>query len=391
MKLRDIFKKRKDRGVGWVLRGGSVTPLASMQLSAVYACVRVLADAMASLPAAPYKRDECGHNNIETGTRLAMILGCEPNALMTSDTLMRLMVQSMLLHGDGYAYIERDEKGDVNRLHWLPSTDVTVNYPTYIDEAPTYKVNGLRYEVPAADMIHILNYTDDGIKGKSTLAHAAESTRIAGYAAGAARDFYESGGSLAGVLSTSLPVTQKQEKELREKWSSLHGAGNRKGIAILDRGMSYSPISVPPRDAQLLESRKYSLEEICRFFQVSPQKIFDFTHSSYSTVEATELAFLNDTLRPLIVKFEQEFTRKLLTRDEREQGSCIRFDTAQLMRADKAGQAAYYSTMFNIGVLSVNDIRRDMDLPHVEGGDRHFVQVNLMELDKRDIPEEGDF
>lgn len=383
MKIFDRFRLKGSKGQNRLIRFGSaagLTPGVPMQLSVVYGCVGVLSDAMAMMPLEPYRRDKCGHSSVVPGHPLYPLLEIAPNAVMTRFTLIRLLVQSMLLRGNGYAYIERDRAGRPVNIHYIPPEDVTIIASPYLDEPPSYSVAGLRFPVPDSDMIHILNYTDDGINGISTIRYAARSIDLAGYANAASQNFYKSGGAVSGVITSELAVvTPDQQKELRENFEKIHEPG---GVAVLGRGSKYTPITVTPLDAQLLESRKYSVEDICRFFHVSPQKVFDYTHSSYSTVEATELAFLNDTLLPLIVKFEQEFSRKLFTPEERLEGYRCGFNTARLMRADKNGQANYYSKMFNSGVLSVNEIRRDLDLPHIDGGDRHFVQVNLMELQK---------
>lgn len=145
--------------------------------------------------------------------------------------------------------------------------------------------------------------------------------------------------------------------------------------------MSFQPITVNPADAQLLETRQFNVIDICRFFGVSPVKAFDLSKSSYSTVEATELAFLTDTLSPLLEKVEQEFERKLYKPSEKDSID-VRFDTSMLLRADKAALANYYNTLFNIGVVSPNEIRKQLDLPAIEGGDATFVQVNIQTLDR---------
>ena len=136
--------------------------------------------------------------------------------------------------------------------------------------------------------------------------------------------------------------------------------------------MEFKPITVNPSDAQLLETREFNVIDICRFFGVSPVKAFDLSKSSYSTVEATNLSFLTDTLSPLIEKIELEFERKIYKPSEKEMID-VRFDTSRLLRADKQSLATYYSTLFNIGVVSPNEIRREIDLPYIEGGDNHFV------------------
>lgn len=133
--------------------------------------------------------------------------------------------------------------------------------------------------------------------------------------------------------------------------------GTPNGVALLEGNFTFEPISVNPSDAQLLETRQFNVVDICRFFGVSPVKAFDLTKSSYSTVEATELAFLTDTLSPLLEKIELEFERKLYKPSEKDSID-VRFDTAMLLRADKQSLANYYQTLFNIGVVSPNDIRK---------------------------------
>ena len=143
-------------------------------------------------------------------------------------------------------------------------------------------------------------------------------------------------------------------------------------MAVLEGNMDFQPITVNPSDAQLLETREFNVIDICRFFGVSPVKAFDLSKSSYSTVEATQLAFLTDTLAPLLEKIELEFERKLYKPSERENIE-VRFNTEVLLRADKASLASYYNTLFQIGVITPNEIRKVLDLPAIENGDKSFV------------------
>lgn len=145
--------------------------------------------------------------------------------------------------------------------------------------------------------------------------------------------------------------------------------------------MTFQPITVNPSDAQLLETREFNVIDICRFFGVSPVKAFDLSKSSYSTVEATQLAFLTDTLSPLLEKIELEFQRKLYKPSEKKSID-VRFDTSVLLRADKASLAEYYSKLFQIGSITPNEIRKALDFEPIEYGDKSFIQVNMSTLDK---------
>lgn len=152
------------------------------------------------------------------------------------------------------------------------------------------------------------------------------------------------------------------------------------GIAVLEGNMKYQPITVSPKDSQLLESRQFNVVDICRFFSVSPVKAFDLSKSSYSTVEATQLQYLTDTALAVITKIEQEINRKVFLRSER--GRIIaEFDTSAILRTDKAAQAAYWKDMFYVGAASPNEIRRENNLSRVDNGDKVFVPVNTQTLD----------
>ena len=145
--------------------------------------------------------------------------------------------------------------------------------------------------------------------------------------------------------------------------------------------MDYKAIGVNPSDAQLLETRQYSVFDICRFFGVSPQKAYDMSTQSYSSIEASQLAFLTDTLQPMLEKIELEFERKLFLPSEKFKYD-VSFDTSVMLRTDKNAQAEYYTKMYNLGVLTTNDIRRQLDYEPVENGDQPFIQSNLVPIDK---------
>ena len=168
---------------------------------------------------------------------------------------------------------------------------------------------------------------------------------------------------------------------MKTSWQTAFSptTGQPNGVAVLEGNMDFKPITVNPSDSQLLETRQFNVIDVCRFFGVSPVKAFDLSKSSYSTVEATNLSFLTDTLSPLLEKIELEIERKLYKPSEKDSID-VRFDTSRLLRADKQSLASYYNTLFNIGVVSCNEIRKEIDLPYIEGGDSHFVQVNLMEV-----------
>lgn len=362
-------------------QAGSYTTNKAMLLSTVYRCVDVISDAVASLPLEPYFVNEEGFKEKLVKHPSYYILNKEPNEYMSRFSFIKAMVVSMLLKGNGYAYIERDDKGDVKGLYFFDPATVTISYTKNTLKNFKYSVSGFG-EVEPCNMLHLLNFTYDGITGVSTLSHAKNTLSLSSDSENQAQGFFRGGCNMAGILSVEGTLTDKQKEALKSSWQTAFNAssGTPNGVAVLQGNMNFQPITVNPSDAQLLESRQFNVIDICRFFGVSPVKAFDLSKASYSTVEATQLSFLTDTLSPLLEKIELEFERKLYKPSERKNID-VRFDTSVLLRTDKQSQAEYYSKLFSIGVLSINDIRKNLDLPAVENG-THFIQCNVMALDK---------
>lgn len=361
--------------------GASYSTSKAMLLSAVYRCVEVISDSVAQLPLEPYKVDSSGYKIKFTSHPTYRLLNSEPNSRMTRFTFIKTLIVSTLLKGNAYAYIERDGEGNAVALHYIPTDLVTIIPPKTLQDNVAYSITGLSNVIEPCNMIHILNFSYDGINGISTLAHAKNTLSLAADSEAHASGFFKGGANLAGILTVQSTLTSKQKQDLKSSWQTAFSptSGQPNGVAVLEGNMDFKPITVNPSDAQLLETRQFNVIDICRFFGVSPVKAFDLSKSSYSTVEATNLSFLTDTLSPLLEKIELEFERKLYKPSEKDTID-VRFDTSRLLRADKQSLANYYNTLFNIGVVSCNEIRKEIDLPSIEGGDSHFVQVNLMEV-----------
>ena len=353
----------------------------AMLLSAVYRCVEVISDSIAQLPLEPYKMDSDGCKMKFTKHITYNLLNREPNQNMSKFTFMKTMVVSMLLTGNAYALIDRDEKGNARALYYIPSELVTILKPQSLSDTISYCITGMKNVVEDCNMIHILNFTSDGFEGISTLAYARKTLGLAMDAESNAEGFFKGGANVAGILKCNSPLTNKQKESLKSSWNSAFNGntGTPNGVAVLDADLDFQSVTVNPSDAQLLETREFNVIDICRFFGVSPVKAFDLSKSSYNTIEQMQLAFLTDTLQPLLEKFECEFERKLYKPSERD-SIIVRFSTAPLLRADKQSQANYYNTLFQMGVMTINEIRKELDLPHLENGDTSFVQVNVQTL-----------
>ena len=360
--------------------GSSYTNDYAMKLSAVYRCVNCISDAVAQLPMEIYKIDRKGYKTKDRKNPSFNVLNAKPNNRMTRYTLIQLMVQSMLLKGNAFAYIVRDKDGNVKQLIYIPSDYVTIVAPKTILEPVKYKIIGFDNEINAKDIIHVLNQTFDGILGISTLHFARQTLGLAYDSEKHAANFFSTGCAVAGFIKSDTTLTPKQKQEIKNGWRNAYGKdnGETNGVAVLEGSLHYEPITINPADAQLLETREFNVIDIARFFGVSPVKIGDLSKSSYSTVEATQLSFLTDTISPLLEKIELEFETKLFP----EGNVDIRFDVSQLLRADRQSLSQYYSTLIQNGIMQPNEVRRELDLPAVENGSYNFVPVNLQTLEK---------
>ena len=347
----------------------------SLALSAVYRCVEVITNGVASLPVKLYRTDEKGFK-YEMHNNLSFILSKKPTGKINAFTFYKLIVKDILLQGNAYALILRNGKGEIIGLQYIQAGLVS---PIDRGDRIEYQVTGIKGFVRQEDILHFMNFTDNGVYGISVLTHARRTLGIADYGENASENFYMSGGCTTGFLKFDGPSSGKQREEILSAWNQATGGVRNQpnGIPVLPANVNYTQLSVNPADAQLLESREFSVVEICRFFGVSPTKCFDLTHASYNNSEMAELAFLNDTLRPLLTKIEMEMETKLF---KPEEGYDIKFDVSELLRTDKKSQAEYFTKMFNLGVLSPNDIRKELDMDEIEGGDIHCAQINLTSI-----------
>lgn len=359
--------------------GTNYTQDKAMLLSTVYRCVNAISDSIAQLPLEPYKIDSKGYKKKLRKHPCYKIINATPNKRMTRYTFIQLLISSMLLRGNAYAYILRNQNGEVEQLIYIPSEYVTIIPPKFIIEPVKYSIVGINGEIEEKDLIHLLNFSYDGVNGISTLSHARNTLGLATDAEQHATNFFQQGAAIGGFIEVPAMMQPKQKEEFKQSWIETMGSkkGATNGVAILESGAHFQPVSISPSDSQLLESRQFDVVSICRFFGVSPIKCFDLSHANYNSSEAANLSFLTDTLQPIMQKIELELERKLFPNEEID----IRFDTSALLRADKAALSSYFRELIQNGVMSINECRKELDLLPVEGGDKNVMQSNMMSLE----------
>ena len=353
----------------------AVTPELALQLSAVYRAVDLISGAVAMLPITLFSNGNRLNND------LSYLLNYEPNNILTRYQLMKLLMIDVLQKGNAFCRIVRSGK-NVEELRYLKPESVTILYNEETNRkryrVKTGKSTSTEYD--DTDIIHLMNLTLDGITGKPVLWAAKHSLGIAYASENTAENYFEKGGAVTGILSSKAMLNPNQKKEIRTQWQEVMAVDGG-GIAVLGADMTFTPITMSASDAQLLETRHFNVEEIARFYGISPTLLGELTKSSYATFEATSLDFLTNCLQPRLVNIEQELNRKLLLRREKQEEKMhFAFETEDLLRCTKTEMAQYYRDMINNGVMSVNEVRRKLDFEPVDGGDEHYIQLNMSTL-----------
>lgn len=369
--------------------GKVVTERSAMQMTAVYACVRILSEAIAGLPLHMYRYKEDGGKEKAIDHPLYQLLHDEPNPEMSSFVFRETLMTHLLLWGNAYAQIIRNGKGEIVALYPLMPNKMTVSrdedgqlYYTYQksqDELP--KDGGYTVTLHPSDVLHIPGLGFDGLVSYSPIAMAKNAIGLAIATEEYGSKFFANGAATSGVLEH--PGTIKDPSRVRESWQqTFGGSANSNKIAVLEEGMKYTPISISPEQAQFLETRKFQINEIARIFRVPPHMVGDLEKSSFSNIEQQSLEFVKYTLDPWVIRWEQSIHRTLLTADEKKV-YFVKFNVEGLLRGDYQSRMNGYATARQNGWMSANDIREleNLDrIPAEDGGDLYLINGNMLPL-----------
>lgn len=370
--------------------GKPVNEQTAMQTSAVYSCVRILAEALASLPLHIYEY-KGGGKELKSDHPLYYILHDAPNDEMTSFVFRETMMFHLLIYGNCYAQIIRNGHGQVLGLYPLMPAKVDVDradngeiyytYHRYDDSDPNNKKYGdilLRKE----DVLHIPGLAFNGLTGMSPIAVAKNAVEMSLACEEYGASFFANGATPGGVLEH--PGVLKDPGKVRDSWHSTYGGSNNAGkVAVLEEGMKYQQIGIPPEEAQFLETRKFQLAEIARLYRIPLHMIGDLDRSTNSNIEQQSLEFVKFTLEPWVIRWEQGLMQALLLPEEKKQ-YFIKFNVDGLLRGDYASRMNGYAVGRQNGWLSANDIRELEDLNPIsdeEGGNLYLVNGNMTKLE----------
>ena len=376
---------------GRTTSGKPVNERTAMQTTAVYACVRILAEAVASLQLHVYEYQDDGGKKLVHDHPLYYLLHDEPNPEMTSFVFRETLMSHLLIWGNAYAQIIRDGAGRVLGLYPLLPDKMDVQrddrgniyyvYSRNSDENPMFKEYG-DIRLKAEDVLHIPGLGFDGLIGYSPIAMAKNAVGMTLACEEYGASFFANGANPGGVLEH--PGVLKDPSKVRESWNSVYrGVNNAHKIAVLEEGMKYQQIGIPPEEAQFLETRKFQINEIARLYRIPPHMVGDLDKSSFSNIEQQSLEFVKYTLDPWVIRWEQSLQRSLLLPGEKGK-YFIKLNVDGLLRGDYQSRMNGYAVGRQNGWFSANDIREMENMnpiPDEQGGNLYLINGAMTKLE----------
>lgn len=398
--IRGLFKSRdkpQDRYFfsgapfffGKSISGQTVNEFSAMRVSAVYACVRILAESIAALPLHVYEYRDGGKERA-VNHPLYFLLHDAPNDEMTSFIFRETLMTHLLLYGNCYAQIQRDNGGRVIGLYPLLPSRMTVerddNNQIVYRYTPTTSESqfdkSTQVTLARYNVLHIPALGFNGLIGFSPIAMARNAIGVAIATEEFGAKFFENGARPSGVLEH--PATVKNFDKLREEWQKIYGGSQNAGkVAILEEGMKYQSISIPPNDAQFLDTRKFQLNEIARIFRIPPHMLADLERATFSNITHQSLEFVMYSLMPWLSRWEQSLCKSLFLNSERGR-FFVKFSVEGLLRGDYETRMRGYQLAIQNGIMSVNEVRELEDFNRISaeaGGDYHLVNGNVAKLE----------
>ena len=354
-----------------------VTEEGALAITAVWACVRILSETISSLPIHLYRRTEKGREKVNNSFVVNVLN--RPNEYSGRYALMQHLMICCTLWGNGYARIYRDKKYRPERILFLHPTEIE---PILTHDDHLFYRDSTGLFLPPEDIIHLKGVSTNGYKGLSPIQVHRLNLGLAVSAFMYGLRFFNQGGNMSGVFK--YPSTLKPEAYQRLKHDLITqstGLHNAHTPLLLEGGMTYERISIPPEDAQFIATRKFQKTEVATIYGVPPHMIADLERATNNNIEHQGMEFVQYCLMSYITRLEEEFNRKLLRDDEYNEYYFL-FSLNGLLRGDAKTRSEYYKNMNLVGAMSANEIRAFEDMNAYEGGDTYFVQANMQSVEK---------
>lgn len=366
------------------LSGENVTETTAMTLAAVWCAVNLISGTVSTLPLQLLRKEQ-DKTITAREQRIYRVLHDEFNPLMTAETGRAVMMAHLLTWGNCYAEKVINSYGEIVEL-W-PISPNRVKIEGVVDKQIIYRitVDNKQYRFTRDKILHIPGLGFDGLQGYSVIAMARKSLGLAMAMESFGALYFGNGTHPGVVVKHPGQLSPQGHSNLKQSLSETYsGLGQSHKLMLLEEGMSIEKVGVPPEDSQFIESRSFQIPEVARWFNLPPHKLHHLEKSSFNNMESEQISFVTDSILPWLIRKEQNYALQLLSSLEKKQGFFWRHNVDGLLRGNAKDRSEYYRTMFNIGTMSINDIREKENWDPVEGGDERFVPLNMIPLSRLD-------
>ena len=349
----------------------------ALTLTSVWNAIRLLSESVSSLPISVYRKENNGDKVEDVNNRIYNLIKFKPNNFQNKITFFEYVMYSVLTDGNSYVQIVRDNSA--NPVQLIPLNPDYVNI--FIkDNELFYQMDGGSV-LDSADVLHIKLITDDGIEGLSPIDQCAKAINWNLSIEEFGSTFFKNGAKPSSVLSTDRALSETAIERLKNSFNSSYAKlKSSNSTIILEEGLSFKPISISPEQAQFLASRQFGIEEIARIFNIPPHMLKDLSKSSFNNIEMQSQEYVTYTLMPYLTRIEQEMNLKLFRTNELGK-TFVEFNVNGLLRGDVKTRNEAYKTAIQNGYMSINEVRQKENLNSIEGGDQHFIQMNMTTIE----------
>lgn len=350
----------------------------ALTLTAVWCAIRLLAESVSSLPISVYTKQANGDKLEDTKSPIYKLVKFKPNYYQNKITFFEFIMLSICTEGNSYVQIVRNNSGTPVQLICLDPSNVTV---VVNNNELFYQVDGGAV-LDSSDMLHFKTITDDGVTGLSPIDQCAKALNWGVSLETFGETFFSNGAKPSSILQTDRALSDTALQRLKTSFNSNYGKlKNSNSTIVLEEGLTFKPISISPEQAQFLSSRQFSIEEVARIFNCPPHMLKDLSKSSFNNIEMQSQEFVTYTLMPYITRIEQEMNLKLFRTNELGK-TFVEFNVNGLLRGDVKSRTEAYKTAITNGYMSINEVRQKENMNSIEGGDKHFMQMNMTTIDK---------
>jgi len=350
----------------------------ALTLTAVWCAIRLLAESVSSLPISVYTKQANGDKLEDTKSPIYKLVKFKPNYYQNKITFFEFIMLSICTEGNSYVQIVRNNSGTPVQLICLSPSDVTV---VVNNNELFYQVDGGSV-LDSSDVLHIKTITDDGVTGLSPISQCAKALNWGVSLEEFGSTFFSNGAKPSSILQTDRALSDTALQRLKSSFNNNYAKlKNSNSTIVLEEGLTFKPISISPEQAQFLSSRQFSIEEVARIFNVPPHMLKDLSKSSFNNIEMQSQEFVTYTLMPYLTRIEQEMNLKLFRTNELGK-TFVEFNVNGLLRGDVKSRTEAYKTAITNGYMSINEVRQKENMNSIEGGDKHFMQMNMTTIEK---------